>query len=51
MNDVTLVFVLGTGLVENVLVPCKNSGKGTNNVVFTPHITSLLWNQGMSELS
>ena len=26
----------------------ENSGKGTDNVVFTPHITSLLWNQGES---
>ena len=23
----------------------ENCGKGNNNVVFTPHITSLLWNQ------
>ena len=28
----------------------ENSGKGTDDVVFTPHITSLLWNQNVDIL-
>ena len=39
------VFVSGTKPAENVFGPSRNSGKWNDNVVFTPHVISLLWNQ------